>query len=448
MAPALQVTHLLAFTLTDIAPSMRIVRLSNGPTLSFRVERYSLMKDIIASSRHAKSLSPIESMSAPLVRILFFLSPPSLPKKKKKLVLASFPPPGPTTPPHLTLVMKTFQTLFPPLAPHKLALSSARRVVLVAYNADRGTIDWRHFRITVKPYGVSRRVRRVLQGTGATVRGGAGGAGGSSGAVLDLGNEKDVADYVLRAHGVRGRGGASVEGGYETATSEVSSVAEGTDAEDIVSLAEDYVGRNNRRGQKRAVHLDEIGPRMELRLVKITEGVPGKEGAVIYHQFGEWQGWMGTGILPHRLGLPNLYTRGRGSSFFFLCVVQKTKTETAAQKEWHAAREKLRKERREEQDRNVRRKNALAGKTKANAVGATDEEGPDHDGGDGDDDDDNSLGDPSEDGDGGEASWDEEEEISEGEVSEDDARNEDRSSEYDDDDDKLPTKKKPKVNNR
>ncbi len=189
--------------------------------------------------------------------------------------------------------MKTFQTLFPPLAPHKLALSSARRVVLVAYNADRGTIDWRHFRITVKPYGVSRRVRRVLQGTGGTTTARAGGSASGSGAVLDLGNEKDVADYVLRAHGHGGgnasRSGASVDGdgGYETATSEVSSVAEGTDAEDVVSLAEDYVGRNNRRGQKRAVRLDEIGPRMELRLVKITEGVPGKEGAVIYHEFGE-----------------------------------------------------------------------------------------------------------------------------------------------------------------
>ena len=205
--------------------------------------------------------------------------------------------------------MKTFQTLFPPLAPHKLALSSARRIVLVAYNADRDTIDWRHFRITVKPYGVSRRVRRVLQGTSATVRGGGGGGGGGSGAVLDLGNEKDVADYVLRAHG--GRGGASVDGGYETATSEVSSVAEGTDAEDIVSLAEDYVGRNNRRGQKRAVHLDEIGPRMELRLVKITEGVPGKEGAVIHHQFGEWKGRRGSYLIDRT------FTRAGGSSYFF-----------------------------------------------------------------------------------------------------------------------------------
>jgi ribosome biogenesis protein SSF1/2 len=382
MAPALHVTHVLAFTLTDIAPYMRIVRLSNGPTLSFRIERYSLMKDIISSSRHAKHLSSIESMSAPL------------------LVLASFPLPGPTTPPHLTLVMKTFQTLFPPLAPHKLALSSARRVVLVAYNEDRGTIDWRHFRITVKPYGVSRRVRRVLQGTGATARSGGGGSG--SGVVLDLGNEKDVADYVLRARG----GGTSVDGGYETAASEVSSAAEGEDAEDVVSLAEDYVGRNNRKGQKRAVRLDEIGPRMEMRLVKITEGVPGKEGAVIYHEF-----------------------------------VKKTKAEIAAQKELHATRVKLRKERREEQDRNVQRKKALAGKTKADAVSATGEEGTDE--GD-DDDDEGSLEAPSEKLDGGEASWDEEEEISEGEVSEDDdARSEDQSSE-DEDDDRPPRKKRQK----
>jgi ribosome biogenesis protein SSF1/2 len=183
--------------------------------------------------------------------------------------------------------MKSFQTLFPPLAPHKLALSSARRVVLVAYNAERGSVDFRHFRITVKPFGVSRRLRRVLQGaataattTTTTTRG----SGSSGRAVLDLGNEKDVADYVLRA-----ARGASVVDGYETAVSDAASSIVGGEEEDeadVVSLAEDYVGRNNRKGQKRAVRLDEIGPRMELRLVKITEGVPGKEGAVIYHEFG------------------------------------------------------------------------------------------------------------------------------------------------------------------
>lgn len=66
MAPALQVTHLLAFTLTPIAPSLRIVRLSAGPTLSFRVERYSLIKDILNTSRKPRSIG-MEYLSPPLV---------------------------------------------------------------------------------------------------------------------------------------------------------------------------------------------------------------------------------------------------------------------------------------------------------------------------------------------------------------------------------------------
>jgi ribosome biogenesis protein SSF1/2 len=66
LAPALQVTHLLAFTLTPIAPSLRIVRLSAGPTLSFRVERYSLVKDVLNVSRRARSIG-MEYMSPPLV---------------------------------------------------------------------------------------------------------------------------------------------------------------------------------------------------------------------------------------------------------------------------------------------------------------------------------------------------------------------------------------------
>jgi hypothetical protein len=159
--------------------------------------------------------------------------------------------------------MKAFQTLFPPLSPHTITLSSARRVVLISYNAECGTVDWRHYRIAVKPFGVSRRVRKVLDGS-----------------ALDLGSEKDIADFVLRR-----RGAAS--DGYESALSDASSAA-GDDGDAAVDLADDYVGRNNKKGQKRAVRLDEIGPRIELRLVKITEGIPGKPGAVIYHQFGVW----------------------------------------------------------------------------------------------------------------------------------------------------------------
>ncbi|KIP09559.1 hypothetical protein PHLGIDRAFT_116195 [Phlebiopsis gigantea 11061_1 CR5-6] len=289
MAPALGVTHMLAFTLTDVAPSLRIVRLPVGPTLSFRIERYSLLKDITRTSRRAKSIGTVEYLSPPL------------------LVLASFPPPSPTTPPHLTLLMKTFQTLFPPLSPKTISLSSARRVVLISYDAERGTVEFRHYLITVKPYGVSKRVRKVLEGTTAKST--------STHGFLDLGSEKDVADFLLRKKGEPGPGGD----GYESAASSASSI--GGDDADAISLADDYVGRNNKKGQKRAVRLDEIGPRMELRLIKIVEGTPGKEGNVIYHG-----------------------------------IVKKSKAEATKQKVDHEAKERLRKQRREEQERNVQRK--------------------------------------------------------------------------------------------
>jgi ribosome biogenesis protein SSF1/2 len=93
---------------------------------------------------------------------------------------------------------------------------------------------------------------------------------------VDLGKVKDVADYVLRTQ----------EDGYETASTSAASDIDPSDAEQTVKLSQDYVGRNNAKGSKRAIKLDEIGPRMEMRLIKIVEGVPGKEGGVIYHEFG------------------------------------------------------------------------------------------------------------------------------------------------------------------
>jgi ribosome biogenesis protein SSF1/2 len=222
--------------------------------------------------------------------------------------------------------MKSFQTLFPPLAPQTLSLSSARRVVLVSYNAGRGTVDFRHYVITVKPYGVSRRVRRVLEGatTASSEK------ASRSSRILDLGNENDVADFVLRK-----RGESAPDGGYESAASSAESIA--GDEGDAVSLAEDYVGRNNKKGQKRAVRLDEVGPRMELRLVKITEGVPGKDGSVIFHQYG-------------------LFSLTLFNNCLNIITVKKSKKEVATLSAEHAAREKLRKERREQQERNVQRK--------------------------------------------------------------------------------------------
>ena len=49
------------------------------------------------------------------------------------------------------------------------------------------------YHITIKPYCILRRALQ-LGGTGSD-------ESGRGGVVVDLGNERDVADYVLRAHG-------------------------------------------------------------------------------------------------------------------------------------------------------------------------------------------------------------------------------------------------------
>ena len=205
--------------------------------------------------------------------------------------------------------MKSFQSLFPPLSPHTLSLPSARRVVLISYNADRGTVDFRHYIIKVKPYGVSKRVRRVLEGAASSAK--------STSGVLDLGKEKDVSDFLLRKRGEPGP-----EGGYESAASSAESVA-GDDG-DAVDLAEDYVGRNNKKGQRRAVRLEEVGPRMELRLIKITEGVPGKEGAVMYHEFGAPFTYLEHSEISNSIGFSEKIKKGTCPSESGTCCKGKT----------------------------------------------------------------------------------------------------------------------------
>lgn len=221
--------------------------------------------------------------------------------------------------------------------------------------------------MTVKPYGVSKRVRRVLGGASTSAK-------KSTSGFLDLGNEKDVADFLLRRRGEAGPPGAD---GYESAASSASSAGE--EDVDAVSLADDYVGRNNKKGQKRAVKLDEIGPRMELRLIKISEGVPGKEGGVIYHELG-----MCT--------FEFLLFKGLTA----VLQVKKSKKEVSALKTAHAEKEKLRKDRREEQERNVERKKKLANKGKHAQEDDEEEDGGEHE-------------------EEEEGAWDDDEEISEGE---------------------------------
>ena len=293
MAGPIGVTHLLIFGQTDAGTNLRILRAPRGPTLTFRVNKYALAKDVQASSRR-----PTPPGSE-------FVTPPLL-------VLNNFG--GEEK--QIKLLVATFQNLFPPIQVQSMKLSQARRIVLLNYNAATATIDWRHYLISVRPVGVSKSVRRVIEGTrsGSSSRG----ARGARGRLPDLSSTQDISDYVLG----RTSGSGSTNGEFETDASEAESEAEDiADPRNKVHLHDRYVGRGNAANTQKAVRLREIGPRMELKLVKIEEGC--NEGAVLFHEY-----------------------------------IKKSAQELTQQHREHVEKKKLQEQRRLEQQENVERKKA------------------------------------------------------------------------------------------
>ena len=296
MAGPLGVSHMLVFNQTDSGTNMRIIRCPRGPTVTFRVNKYALAGDIMRSSRR-----PIAPGSE-------FTTPPLL-------VLNNFG----SEEKHVRLLVTVFQNLFPPLHVHTMRLSQVRRIVLLNYNAETKTVDWRHYLISVRPVGVSRSVRRVIEGStrpSAASSGSVTGHGGSNKrhgrALINLANMTDIAEYVTR--------GSTAGGSDDTDTSEAESEAEDiADPKNAVELPQSYVGRGNEANTQRAVRLREIGPRMELRLVKIEEGLNGSE--VLYHDY-----------------------------------MHKSAKEVAEQARAIAAKKRLAAERKAEQEKNVERK--------------------------------------------------------------------------------------------
>ena len=283
MAGPLGVSHMLIFNQTDAGINMRVLRCPRGPTVTFRVNKYALVSDIMHSSRRP-SAPGSEFTTPPLVSGLILGRAIAITCCRRtnnlwQLVLNNFG--GQER--HLKLLVSVFQNMFPPLHVHSMRLSQVRRVVLLNYNADTKTIDWRHYQISVRPVGVSRSVRRVIEGStrpSAVSSGSVSGYGGEhrrhGRALVNLGNATDIAEYVMR--------GSQATGGEDTDTSEAESEAEDmADPQNSVELSQQYLGRGNAAHSQRAVRLREIGPRMELRLVKVEEGLNGS--SVLYHDY-------------------------------------------------------------------------------------------------------------------------------------------------------------------
>jgi len=224
VAGLLNVTHLIAFTATDLGTYMRASRMPRGPTLTFRVHFYSLMKDV--GKLHKRNvIGAKDGLTPALVVMSGFGSEEN----------------------HVKLMATMFQNMFPTISVANTDLRDCKRVVLLKFNKDTQRVELRHYRITLTHVNVSRTVKRVI-----------------SNRIGDhLKNYNDVADFVLF-------GGDALSSGSE--------------ADDPTGESHVQVGEELRKiASKMAVRLIELGPRIQFELVKVESDF--FKGEVIYHTY-------------------------------------------------------------------------------------------------------------------------------------------------------------------
>ncbi|KAM6913526.1 suppressor of SWI4 1 homolog [Lycodopsis pacificus] len=223
IAGPLGVTHFMMFSKTLSCINLRLARLPKGPTLHFKVLKYSLVKDVVSSLKKHR-MHEQQFTHHPL------------------LILNNFGSDGM----HVKLMATMFQNMFPSINVHKISLNNIKRCVLLNYNPETQEIEFRHYSMKVVPVGMSRGVKKLMQER-----------------FPNMSKFEDISELMIK--------GANLS----------ESEAEQDGEHNITELPQVYSGRGNMASQQSAVRLTEIGPRMTLQLVKIQDGMG--DGSVLYH---------------------------------------------------------------------------------------------------------------------------------------------------------------------
>ncbi|KAH9599021.1 Brix domain [Trypanosoma melophagium] len=223
IASTFSVSHLQLFTAPSHGTSLRIMRFSNGPTLSFRVLSFTLRHEIAAKQRRAVSMSQSVWEVAPIVVLNNFTHPDALQR------------------PEVPLLEATFKGMFPTLNIQLVKNTDIQRVCLFHYDHVEQLVEVRHYFINAKAVGVSKTVKKLLERRCPT----------------KLGTLESIDDVLDR-----------------------EDLWSDTDGEgEEVPLVQPF---RQHREQCR-IKLQEIGPRLTLQLVKVTNGFA--SGEVLYHKF-------------------------------------------------------------------------------------------------------------------------------------------------------------------
>lgn len=275
MAGPLGVTHLILFSRSSKGKTnLRLALTPRGPTLHFKIENYSLCKDVAKALKHPRGGG--QNHRTPPLLVMNNFNSPNADENSP-------------VPKHLeSLVTTIFQSLFPPISPQATPLSSIRRVMLLNRELPSSSstndqhsyiLNLRHYAITTKKTGIPRRIRRLdpMEQRHKDKKG-----------LPDLGKLEDVADYLLDPAGAGYASGTETELDTDAEVEVTENTAKKVlNKRDLLRLqsGEAKPEKSSERSnvEKRAVKLVELGPRMKLRLMKVEEGLC--EGRIMWHGF-------------------------------------------------------------------------------------------------------------------------------------------------------------------
>lgn len=224
--------------------SMRIGKMPRGPCLQFQVNTYSLIKDVRSIMKHPKSVGRDSAV---------FHQPPLL-------VMNGFSTKVNDMENHEKLLVTVFQNLFPLIQPHATKVSSIQRVLLINKAPD-GNIDIRHYAIDTKLVDENRNIKKLIN-LHHNIRK----------KLPKMSAHSDISDLVLDPYSVGGL----------TSDSEMEDDATVEIRNDQVQNLRRKISADLSYTRKRAVKLQELGPRLNVSLVKIEESVLG-QSKTIYH---------------------------------------------------------------------------------------------------------------------------------------------------------------------
>jgi len=137
------------------------------------------------------------------------------------------------------LLKTTLKEAFPSISVQSVHLEDCKRIVLLQYDKETEKIHFRHYLITTQTYGVSTNIKNLYKGK-----------------VQELASYEDISEYILEDN--------------QVADSDI-------ERDEITEV------QNKGKTEQKAIRLIELGPRMELLLVKIEENLC--TGTVWYHRY-------------------------------------------------------------------------------------------------------------------------------------------------------------------